>query len=94
MIIPVAVQKPNKPDTRVFVGRASEDLTPKAVAAAIGLPDDCFIYDAKILKHRKGELKGQRYWSLVADVDVVAREIGTSRGHPISVCPHCGGELP
>lgn len=91
MIIPVAVQRPCEPKSRTFVGHASEDLTPVQVAREVGVPfdergSDCFM-EGKIMKHRKGPLKGQRYWSLVADV------VFSVKGESVGVCPHCGGEL-
>jgi len=88
MIIPVSVQKPNKPDTMRFVGHASDDLTPEQVAKHVGVPAECFIYDAKIMKHRKGPLAGVRHWSLVADVSFRSDDTVAS-----GVCPHCGGAL-
>lgn len=62
MIIPVEVQRPNQPQTRRFVGRASDELSPVEVAKRVGVPDDCLI-DGRILTR-----KGERCWSLVANV--------------------------
>lgn len=82
MLIPVMVQKPNQPKSEVYVGMASEDLTPEEVADRVGVPEGC-LCDGKILKRKK-----QKVWSLVAYVRIVRHD-----DNGLRTCPHCGGNL-
>jgi len=64
-MIPVEVQKPNKPESAHLVGEAPDYWPPERVARYVGVPDGCLV-DGKIIKSRKD---GDRRWSLVAYVE-------------------------
>lgn len=89
MIIPVEVQKPNRPDTARVVGEAPDNWTVEEVARHVGCPLDCVI-DGKIISNKmskKGhelnrDPKGRR-WSIVAYI-----EFGEGPGK--QTCPKCG----
>ena len=62
MNIPVYVQEPCKYNQRRFVGNASDDLPAEEVAKEMGVPDGCFL-EGKVMRR-----KGEKHWSIVANV--------------------------
>jgi hypothetical protein len=62
MMLPVEVQQPTKPESARIVGTAPEDLTAEEVAKLVSVPLETFL-GGKIISR-----KGERRWSLVADV--------------------------
>jgi hypothetical protein len=66
MIIPVEVQKPNKPDSAMILGEADDRLDVASVAELVGIPEGCLV-GGKVIRSKK---HGDR-WSLVANIKFV-----------------------